>query len=118
MNNLAVLQALQGVKLDESLKLVNHAMELAGPLGAMLDSRATVYIAMNNPEKAIEDMKAAVADKETPVRLFHLAQAYALAGDNAKAKTAFDKALKKGLTKDLLQPLEVPAFEKLRQLLR
>ena len=37
LNNLAVLQALQGVKLDESLKLVNRAMELAGCQGLMLD---------------------------------------------------------------------------------
>ncbi len=40
LNNLAVLQALQGIKLEESLKSVNRAMEVAGPLGAMLDSRA------------------------------------------------------------------------------
>ena len=33
MNNTAVLQALQGVKLDESLKLVNRAMEITGPQG-------------------------------------------------------------------------------------
>jgi len=118
LNNLAVLQALQGVKLDESLKLVNRAIEVAGPLGPMLDSRATVYIAMNNPEKAIEDMNAAIADQETPVKLFHRAQAYALAGDNAKARTDLDAALKKGLTKDSLQLLELPAFEKLRQLPR
>ena len=118
MNNVAVLQALQEIKLDESLKLVNRAMELAGPLGAILDSRATVYIAMTNPEKAIEDMNAAIADQETPVRLFHRAQAYVLAGDNAKAKQDLDAAQKKGLTKDALQPLEVPAFERLRETLQ
>ena len=62
LNNLAVLQALQGLKLDECLRLVNRAMELAGRQGSMLNSRATVYIAMKNPEKAIEDMKDAIAD--------------------------------------------------------
>ncbi len=118
MNNLAVLQALQGIKLDESLKLVNRAVDLVGPLGAILDSRATVYIAMKNPERAIEDMNAAIADKEGPERLFHRAQAYALAGDIANAKKDWDAALKAGLSKDSLQPLEVPAFERLRQSLR
>ena len=118
LNNLAVLQALQGLKLDECLRLVNRAMELAGRQGSMLDSRATVYIAMKNPEKAIEDMKDAIADSRAPERLFHQAQAYELAGDNAKAKACFDEALKKGLTKELLQPPEVPAFEKLRRSLR
>jgi predicted Zn-dependent protease len=118
LNNLAVLQALQGIDLDESLKLVNQAIEIAGPLGPMLDSRGTVYIAMNNSEKAIEDLTASVNDQDAPPRLFHLAQAYALAGDNAKARTTMDKALKKGLTKESLQPLEWPALEKLRQLPR
>ena len=118
LNNLAVLQALQDVKLDESLKLVDRAIEIAGPLGSMLDSRATVYIAMGNPEKALEDIKAAIVDQETPVRLFHLAQAYSLNGDATNAKMAFKKAQGKGLTKELLQPLEFPAFEKLRQLQR
>jgi cellulose synthase operon protein C len=118
LNNLAVLQALQGVKLDESLASVNRAMEHAGPLGAILDSRGTVYIAMKNPEKAVADMKAAADDKDSPDRLFHLAQAFELAGDNIEAKKAFDKALKKGLSKESLQPLEVPALERLRQRLR
>jgi cellulose synthase operon protein C len=120
LNNLAVVQALQGVKLDESLKLVNQAMERAGPLGAMLDSRATVYLAMKDPEKALADMNASIANKEeeTPVRLFHLAQAHLLAGDSAQAKQVMVKALKMGLAKEMLQPLEFPAFEKLRQLSR
>jgi cellulose synthase operon protein C len=118
LNNLAVLQALQGVNLEESLKLVNQAIEIAGPQGAMLDSRATVYTAMKDAQKALDDIKAAVADQETPVRLFHLAQAYELAGDMKAARETFDKAQRTGFTKELLQPLEVPAYERLRQLLR
>jgi tetratricopeptide (TPR) repeat protein len=118
LNNLAVLQALQRVKLEESLKLVNHALEVAGPLGSMLDSRATVYLAMNNAEKAIEDMNDAIAEQDSPERLFHRAQAYELAGEDGKAKTDLDAALKKGLRKESLQPLEVPAFEKLRESLQ
>lgn len=82
----------------------------------MLDSRATVYMAMDNAEKALEDIQAAVADRPTPVRLFHLAQAYSLAGDAKNARAAFDKAKKKGLTKELLQPLEFSTFDRLRQL--
>jgi tetratricopeptide (TPR) repeat protein len=116
LNNLAVLQALQKIKLEESLKFVNRALEIAGPLGSMLDSRATVYLAMNNAEKAIEDMNDAIAEQDSPDpdRLFHRAQAYELAGDKAKAKTDLDAALEDGLTKESLQLLEVPAFEKLR----
>ncbi len=118
MNNLGVLQAMQGIELEESLKLVDHAIEIAGPLGPMLDSRATVYIAMNEPDKALDDLKLALIDRETPVRLFHQAQAHALAGQKATAQAALDKALKKGLTKEMLQPLELPTFEKLKRLQR
>jgi cellulose synthase operon protein C len=118
LNNLAVLLALQGINSDEALKCVNQAIDVAGPGGAMLDSRATVYMAMDNAEKALEDIQAAVADRPTPVRLFHLAQAYSLAGDAKNARAAFDKAKKKGLTKELLQPLEFSTFDKLRLLQR
>ena len=115
MNNLAVLLALQGVKLDEALKLVDNAIEIAGPLGAMLDSRASVYMALDEPEKALVDITAAVADSETAVRLFHQAQAYKQAGQFEAAKKAWKKALEKNLSPDMLQPLELPAFEKMRQ---
>lgn len=118
LNNLAVLQALQNIKLEECLKLVDRAVEIAGPSGAILDSRATVYMAMNNPQKALEDIKDSVADQETPPRLFHLAQAYDLAGDKKSARKAFDRALARGLTKEMLQPLEFPTFKKLSDLPR
>jgi len=118
MNNLAVLLALQGIKLEESLKLIDQAIEIAGPMAPMLDSRASVYIAMNDPDAALTDMADALADAETPVRYFHQAQAYELAGQHNAAASAMEKAMKLGLTKDMLQPLEIPAFEKLSQLPR
>ncbi len=118
MNNLAVLLAMQGIKLDEALKLMNRAVEIAGRVGAMLDSRASVYMALNDQENALKDILDALKDGETSVRLFHLAQVYQLSGEEKEARETMDKALKKGLTGDMLQPLELPAFEKLRQLPR
>ncbi|MEN6457348.1 MAG: tetratricopeptide repeat protein [Thermoguttaceae bacterium] len=115
MNNLAVLLALRGVKLDEALALVNRAVEIAGRVGAMLDSRATIYIARNDADNALKDMLAAVKDADTPVRLFHLAQAYQVGGQPKEAKEVMKKALKQGLTREMLQPLEWPAFEKMKQ---
>lgn len=112
MNNLAVLLALQGVKLDEALNLVNQAIDIAGPAPQMLDSRASVYIAMRQPEKALADLAQAMRDRESPEQLFHQARAHALAGDEKAAKAAFDKAVEKGLTREILSPLEAPAFDK------
>jgi cellulose synthase operon protein C len=118
MNNLAFLLALQGVKLDEALKFSDQAVEILGPLGAVLDSRGCVYIAMRNPDKALKDLDESLADRETPLRYFHQAQAYTLAGQQNSARTAMFKALQMGLTKDMLQPPEVPAYDKLNQLLK
>ena len=115
MNNLAVLLALQGIQLDEALKLVNGAIEIAGPTAKILDSRATVYTARGEPNEAIKDLDDALAEAESPVWLFHQARAYELAGRHNDAVAAMEKALKKGLTPRMLQPLELPAFEKLRR---
>ena len=116
LNNLAVFLALQGNKLDEAMKLINRAVEIAGPVGAMLDSRATVYLALHETDKALADLADALADAETPVRLFHQAQAYDQAGKQSEAAATLEKALQKGLTKEMLHPLEIPAFERLKQL--
>ncbi|MEN6451055.1 MAG: tetratricopeptide repeat protein [Thermoguttaceae bacterium] len=118
MNNLAVLLALQNVKLDEALKLMDQAVDTAGRVGAMLDSRASVYIAKKDSKNALKDIRDALADAETPVRLMHLAQALELAGQPKEARVEMDKALKAGLTVEMLQPLEATTFERLRQLPR
>ena len=111
MNNLAVMLALRGVKLDEALELMQKAISLAGPLGSMLDSRASVYIALGEADKALADIDNAVANAATPVRLFHKAQALRLTGKTAEANETFQQALDEGLTVEMLQPLEAPAFE-------
>jgi tetratricopeptide (TPR) repeat protein len=118
MNNLAVLLALQHIKLDDSLKLINQAVQIAGPMGAMLDSRAVVYLAMGDAEKSLADLADALADSETPVRLFHQAQAYQLAGQSEDARGSLEKATQAGLEAKMLHPLEVPAFEKLKESLK
>jgi tetratricopeptide (TPR) repeat protein len=116
MNNLAVLLTLQGKKLDEALSLINKAIERSGHLASMLDTRACVYIAQGNAEKALKDMDEAVADAATPVRLFHQAQAFNLAKQKYAATSTMQQALKAGLSKEMLQSPEIPAYEKLRNL--
>jgi len=118
LNNLAVLFAFQRVKLDEALRLVNRAMEISGPVGSMLDTRATVYLALGQPDKALADLKEALAESATPVRLFHQAQAYDQARDEEHALDALKKAQKAGLTAEMLQPPERRAYKKLLKLLQ
>jgi tetratricopeptide (TPR) repeat protein len=119
MNNLAVLLAQQGIKLDEALKLVNQAIDIYGPAGAVLDTRASVYLALGDVEKALADINRALAEDESPIWLFHQAQAYDRAGQHDKAATAMERALhssKKPLTKNLLYPPELASFDRLSRL--
>jgi tetratricopeptide (TPR) repeat protein/uncharacterized protein HemY len=118
MNNLAVLLALQRIKLPEALSLVARAIELAGPVGSMLDSRATVYLALEQPRNALDDLEKAIKDEATPVRCFHQAQAYQQSGQRQQAAEAMKTAQKLGLKPSMLEPLERPAYQELLKLLK
>jgi len=106
MNNLAVLLALQRRQLDESLELIDRAIETAGPAGTLLDSRAIVHIARRQPKKALADLKAAIADDPKPTRYFHTAQAQFQLGEKTAADEALAKAADLGLSAEVLHPLE------------
>ena len=119
MNNLAVLPALQEEKLQEALKLINSAIEIAGPVAPMLDSRATVYMTLGKPDKALTDLEKAILEKDTPVRLFHQARAYLQHGRQTGTATAsLEKALENGLTPKMLEPLERKHYHRLMKELR
>ena len=61
LNNLAELLALQKIKLDEALQDVNRAIEVRGPEGAIVDTRASVYLAMGRTQDAIRELEKALA---------------------------------------------------------
>ena len=68
MNNLAVLLALQKRDLSKARQLVEKAVEIAGPLPALLDSRASVYLALGKPEQALTDLQQVVGEEPRPNR--------------------------------------------------
>jgi len=113
LNNLAVLLALQDIKLNEAREMIEKAIRLAGPVPAMLDSRATVMMALGEYDQALADMEEVVADGATDVRLFHQAQAQLLAGNRRAARRTLQAALDKGLEPDDLMPLEQPILNRL-----
>ena len=84
----------------------------------MIDSRATIYIAMGESNKALEDIETALADAKTPIRLFHLAQVYSQSGRPKSAVATFAEAEELGLTLDTIQPLERPAYDKFKAMQR
>ncbi len=118
LNNLAVLLALQGTKLDEAAQLINRAIKDAGPIAALLDSRATIYKARGEYDKALMDIDKAIAENASPVWLFHRAQILFGAGKKQGAAQSMAKARAQGLKSEMLQPLERAKYEKLQKALQ
>ncbi len=115
LNNLAVLLALESRHLDEALRLVNTAIEHAGREGQILDSRASVYIALRRPNEALRDLEEAINELPDPIRLFHRAQAYFLTGKRQQAAESLNEAFERGLDADKLQIPERKALEELKK---
>ena len=117
LNNLAVFLANRKTELDEALKLINKCIELAGPVSALLDSRATVYLAQGNWEAAIEDLEEAISDTPTPARYFHLAEAQYGFQDITAAMKALQEAHNMGLSEKDLRKAELPRYAELKKAL-
>lgn len=115
MNNLAVFHAMRKAKLDEALTLINQAIEIAGPSATLLDSRASVRIARGEWQEALDDINMALEEEPSGVRYFHQAQAFFLGKDTVGAAEAMRQADAYGLTVEMLQPLERPAYRQLRE---
>ena len=118
MNNLAMLLAVQGIKLDEALKLANRAAEIAGPIAQILDTRSVIYMAMGDPHKALADLREAIDSAVAPTRLFHQAQALEQLGETREAALMFRKALDRGLRITSLLPPERGVYQRLEKLLQ
>ena len=113
LNNLAVLFALQGIKLDEASALINLAIEKVGPTPGVLDSRAMVRLAQGRPTLALEDLQQAIAKKPSAGMYFHQALAYQKNGQKQLATEALEKAHSLGLEETRLQAAEQRAYRKL-----
>jgi len=115
MNNLALFLALKKENLDEALQLINGAIAIQGPTPAMLDSRATVYLAMNQPVKALDDLAAALEEEIEPSWLFRQALAYDRIGRRQSAAASLKRAIEEeGLTAEMLPPNERAVFQELQ----
>ena len=114
LNNLAVLLALQHRQLGGAQRLIARAIELAGPVATLLDSRAIVHLAAGEPDKALRDLEEAIAEAPKAINYFHQAQAYLALGQRNAAEKALRKAHELGLAPDRLHPLERAAHDRLQ----
>jgi tetratricopeptide (TPR) repeat protein len=113
LNNFAWILALTGGDPDEALELIDRAVRIAGPLPALLDTRAIVYLVRGEPARALEDLSAALGSDPRPTYYVHLARARLAAGDRVGALEALDTADERGLRAADIDPLERDAYSAL-----
>ena len=93
-NNLAMLLADAGQDLDRALNFAQAAMRQLPDSPEINDTVAWVYIKQGLGTSAIPHLELSVGkDPKNPSYLYHLGQAYALAGQKVKARNAFERAL-------------------------
>jgi tetratricopeptide (TPR) repeat protein len=115
MNNLAWLLGFRDPQDTEALELIDRAIERAGTVPALLDTRAVLRILAGQPDLALEDLRIALANApEIPQLYFHLAWAQQVAGNLDEARKAFQMAEQRGLTTETLDPMERDAFARVR----
>jgi tetratricopeptide (TPR) repeat protein len=109
-NNLAWLLALHEHQEAEALALIHQAIDTGGPLGALLDTRAVIFLSLGQTGPAVRDLQEALAQAPTAVSHVHLAQAHWKAGNHTAARDALRKVQAAGLQVADLHPLERPAY--------
>lgn len=114
LNNLAWLLAVTGRNSDEALRLINEAIRLSGPVATLLDTRGAVEMSRKSVSSAIESLEAAYDDSPTPYIAFHLAMAYAQAGNIDLAREHFNTAVSDGLTEYQIHATELEPYRELK----
>lgn len=113
LNNLAWLSSFHPGKRDESLSLIERAIQLRGPIADLLDTRAVVRLNLDLPKQALHDLKAALKEADTPTICLHMALAHMRDGDKVQAAEWFRKAEQAGLDPKSLHALERPGYDEL-----
>ena len=94
-NYLGYMLADRGVRLDESVKYIQKAVELEPNNGAYLDSLGWAYYKMNRFDLAVPHLeKAARLISSDPTILEHLGHLYLQLGRKRDAEEAWERALK------------------------
>jgi tetratricopeptide (TPR) repeat protein len=116
LNNLSYLLALKdaGSGTSEAMQLVREAVNILGPTADILDTRAMVFISKKQFEDAIADLELSLTDNPTASKYFHMTVATLGANKNADALFAWDEAVKLGLSRDNVSPLERSQFDSVK----
>jgi len=114
LNNLALILSFIPERRDEALKLLTRAIELAGPMPELLDTRALLQINLSEPSKAVSDLEQAIDQVPNNANfLFHLAVAWMRLDQTQKARDAMQRAEAAGFNLQSVTPQEQKLFREL-----
>lgn len=91
-NNMAYYLAVHEDDIPHALELADRAIELSGPYPEYLDTRGVALLAAGRFDEAVAELRRAVGNKPTGLRLYHLARACHFAGDDESAEEAWNEA--------------------------
>jgi tetratricopeptide (TPR) repeat protein len=111
LNNLAWILAPRSETANEALRCVERAIDLVGPTGELLDTRARILIARGDVDRATDDLRQALAQARTPLRFFHLALAQFAQLKKPDALESFKEARALGLDPKAIHPNDMPAYK-------
>jgi tetratricopeptide (TPR) repeat protein len=112
-NNLAWLLAQRPAQGAEAQRLIERAIEIAGPRAELLDTRAAAYLAQGLAEEAVTDLEVASRDSPSGSRFFRLARAYKQANNAKAAARAWRQARALELRPEQLHATERNAYDML-----
>jgi tetratricopeptide (TPR) repeat protein len=106
-NYVGYLYAERGIRLTESLLLIEKALEIEPDNGFYIDSLGWVYFKMGRIADAIRELERAASIREDPVILEHLGDVYYEMGRTEDARTEWNKSLKlNSNNEDLIEKIQ------------
>jgi tetratricopeptide (TPR) repeat protein len=116
LNNLALLLAEEEATRDEAIQLIDRAIDLAGLIPDLCDTKGTILIAAGRPQDAVPYLQAATKGESVDPRFyFHLAIALHALGNDEQARTFLERALDDKLEEQVLTPSDQRQLATLRQ---
>jgi Tfp pilus assembly protein PilF len=94
LNNLAYLLAGTMDGLDSALQYATQARNLAPATGVVQDTLGWILFRKGQYKRSVQELEGATATLPTALPKYHLAMAYAKNGEQGKARTMLDAALK------------------------
>ncbi len=88
-------------------------MKVLGPNSELLDTRALAYLAQGKVEQAAADLRAAVQDRPSTSKYYHLAQVEKRLGNVDAARAALEKAQELHGEHNPFTPLELKGYKQL-----